>query len=173
MYCYDIAGPSTRIYRGPVHCFTSIYRQHGIRGTFHGLPATIMREIPGLSVYITSYQFLCDQMGSGGAEACSVPQMLAAGGLAGMFSWIVNIPIDIVKSRMQADDIGNPRYKSTIDCFKQSYYADGWRVFWRGLPVTCIRAFPTNAVTFAVYSSTLLYFQRLVHEQQAQSDSYY
>ena len=150
-------------YRGPIDCIQSIYTQFGVRGMCRGMTATIMREIPGLSVYITSYQWMCDYMTKGNSTS-SVPQMLLAGGIAGMLSWIVNIPIDIIKSRMQNDDLANPRYKNTFDCFAQTYRNDGWRVFWRGLPVTCIRAFPSNAVTFAVYSTSLHHMKNLYNE---------
>ncbi|KAK2140754.1 hypothetical protein NP493_558g01034 [Ridgeia piscesae] len=142
-------------YTGPVDCIRHIYCTHGLRGCFTGLNATVMREITGFSIYITSYELMCDRMTPEGASECSVRTMLLAGGLSGMVSWMVNIPIDIIKSRLQVDDFARPKYSGTWDCARSSYRASGWRIFWRGLPVTCIRAFPVNAVTFAVYSSTL------------------
>lgn len=80
---------------------------------------------------------------------------LWAGGTAGVVSWMVNIPIDVMKSRLQADDLGKPRYRNMADCAVKSYRKDGLIVFWRGLGVSCMRAFPLNAVTLTVYTSTL------------------
>ncbi len=37
--------------------------------------------------------------------------MMAAGASAGFAFWTVAYPIDIIKTRVQADNINNPRYK--------------------------------------------------------------
>ena len=46
---------------------------------------------------------------------------------AGVISWISVIYLDVVKSRIQADDPTNPRYRSMIDCFRQCYAEGGAR----------------------------------------------
>ena len=58
------------------------------------------------------------------------------------------IYLDVVKSRIQADDPKNPIYKGTIDCFKKCYKEGGLRIFTRGWLVTALRAFPLNGATF-------------------------
>ena len=68
--------------------------------------------------------------------------------LLGVISWIVIIYLDVVKSRIQADDPLNPKYKGMIDCFKQCYREGGFRIFGRGLVVMSLRAFPLNGATF-------------------------
>ncbi|CAD5122562.1 DgyrCDS10978 [Dimorphilus gyrociliatus] len=153
-------------FKGPFDCLRRIYKNHGIRGCFRGLTPTILRDMPGFGVYIASYQAMCDFATPEGHHQPSVRAMLLSGGLGGVFSWIVNIPIDIVKSRLQADNLSNPKYKSSWDCVQQSYRNNGWRVFWRGLPVSCLRAFPVNSVTFVVYSQTLAYIQRTNGQRQ-------
>jgi solute carrier family 25 carnitine/acylcarnitine transporter 20/29 len=76
-----------------------------------------------------------------------------AGGLAGTFSWLISFPIDVVKSRLQADGIdGERKYTSTYDCIRKSYAAEGWKFFTRGVGSTLMRAFPMNAVCFLVVS---------------------
>ena len=66
----------------------------------------------------------------------------------GVISWIVIIYLDVVKSRIQADDPLNPKYKGMIDCFKQCYKEGGFRIFGRGMFVMSLRAFPLNGATF-------------------------
>lgn len=84
---------------------------------------------------------------------------LMAGGLAGTFSWLISFPVDVVKSRLQADGIGGERkYNSSIDCIKKSYASEGISFLSRGLGSTLIRAFPMNAVCFFVVSYTLKFF---------------
>lgn len=66
-----------------------------------------------------------------------------------MFSWVLNYPIDVVKTRYQADLMDQQQlYKSIRHCCEYSYQKEGWRCFFQGLTPTLIRAFPTNAVTF-------------------------
>ena len=152
-----------RVYKGPVDCIRSIYRNHGIRGTFRGISPTVIRDTTGFATYISTYEFLCNQLSKEGTTDCSVPSLLFAGGIAGTCSWIINIPMDVVKSRMQFDSLKNPKYTCTLDCVIDSYKREGMKVFWRGLPVTCMRAFPVNAVTFAVYSLSLRSMERVLH----------
>lgn len=89
----------------------------------------------------------------------SLPAELLAGGLAGVLSWIVNIPVDVVKTRIQSDSLSSPRYCGIVDCFVKSCREEGFRVLFRGLAITCVRAFPTNAVTLVVYSKCLRVLQ--------------
>ena len=143
-----------------------MYKQQGVRGCFRGLGATILREIPGFSVYITSYQYYCDCLTEGSQTDPSFRVSLIAGGFAGVTSWIINIPVDVVKSRLQSDSLTKPKYSGFKDCAVKLWQHEGMRVFWRGLPVTCLRAFPLNAITLGVYSSTLQFMQKRAKEMQ-------
>ncbi len=151
-------------YRGPWDCLRSIHQSHGVRGCFRGLSATIWREIPGFAVYMASYEYMCEKLVKKAKEKDRTFTIsLLAGGIAGTLSWACNIPLDVVKSRLQSDDLGRPRYGSTWHCFARCYREEGWRVFFRGLPVICVRAFPTNAVTLTVYTSTMCFLTDLYH----------
>ena len=71
-----------------------------------------------------------------------------AGGMTGVLSWMAIIPLDVVKSRIQADDPVNPKYNGMIDTFQKLYKEGGIRVFRRGLLIMSLRAFPVNGATF-------------------------
>lgn len=68
-----------------------------------------------------------------------------------MISWISVIYLDVVKSRIQADDPTNPRYRSMLDCFQKCYAEGGARIFGRGMIAVSLRAFPLNGATFVGY----------------------
>ena len=68
--------------------------------------------------------------------------------ILGVLSWAVIIYLDVVKSRIQADDPLNPKYNGMIDTFKKCYREGGIKIFGRGLIVMSLRAFPLNGATF-------------------------
>lgn len=137
-------------FSGPVECLRYIYRGEGLRGIFKGLGITFLREAPGYGTYFLTYEALTR---SNSSTPISTFQMLMAGGLAGTSSWVVTYPIDVIKSRLQADITG--RYSGAVDCLRQSISAEGYACLFRGLNSTIIRAFPTNAATFTVVTWSL------------------
>ena len=126
--------------------------------------------MPSLATYMVAYQYLRGALTGEGRPQPPLAADLLAGGLAGVLSWLINMPVDVVKTRLQSDDPVRPRYAGAIDCCVQSYRAEGWRIFWRGLTVTCLRAFPTNAVTLVVYSKSLSYLQQQQQQQHQQRE---
>lgn len=74
----------------------------------------------------------------------SLALTVIAGSLAGIFSWTVVIPFDVMKTKMQADD----SYKSSWHCVRHNYNKYGWRSLFRGGWVVLARAVPINAATF-------------------------
>ncbi len=100
------------------------------------------------------YRYFCDK---GTPEDKLFPNfrtMLFAGGLAGVISWALNLPIDTVKSIMQKDSLANPMYRNTMDCVLKNYREHGIRVFYKGFWPALLRAFPLNAVTLCIYDWT-------------------
>lgn len=69
------------------------------------------------------------------------------------------MPLDVIKSRIQADDLSNPQYKGIVDCTVKSYKKDGLHVFRRGFIMCSFRSFPVNAATFLAYEWSLKFCQ--------------
>ena len=59
---------------------------------FTGVDICLMREIPAYALYFQSYEKLRSYEIS----------IMNAGGIAGMISWIVTYPIDVIKTRIQS-----------------------------------------------------------------------
>lgn len=141
------------VFRGPIHCLRHIYRSEGHRGVFNGLGITALREAPSYGVYFLTYELLTRNTQ---VKEISTFHMLMAGGLAGTASWVLTYPVDVIKSRLQADS--QARYSGALDCFRQSMKNEGYKWLFRGLNSTIIRAFPTNAATFTVVTWTFRIF---------------
>ncbi|KAI1713292.1 mitochondrial carrier protein [Ditylenchus destructor] len=132
-------------HKTPYQCLRNIIQQHGWKPLTRGLLATQLRDSTGIGVYFAAYEFLARKMSPDGQmESLNSLQLLLAGGLAGTFSWLFNYPVDVIKTRFQADD----SYKNYMEVINKMYAERGARTFFVGLGSTLIRAFPTNAATF-------------------------
>jgi len=159
--CY--AGPAR--FRSPFDCVRHLYAVGGCRMLFHGANITVMREAPAFSIYMLTFTGVRRRLTPPGRTEPPLSADLVAGGVAGLASWSSTMPIDVVKSRLQSDGpvhLASPgtgqlasRYTGVVDCVVRSWRAEGISVFFRGMTVTSMRAFPTNAVILVVYVNVL------------------
>lgn len=147
-----------KMYKNSLDCLVRIYNQEGLRGVNRGMVTTLIRETPAFGVYFLSYDVLTRSLGCEPEARFMIPKLLFAGGMAGIASWISTYPVDVIKSRLQADGMGGVnQYSSIADCIRQSVRREGYMVFTRGLTSTLLRAFPVNAATFATVTLFLMY----------------
>jgi solute carrier family 25 carnitine/acylcarnitine transporter 20/29 len=94
---------TTAKYAGPIDCAKQLYREGGIRSIYKGTIATFARDVPASGMYFMSYEWLQHILTPEGKtrKDMSVWRTLFAGGMAGVFNWIVAIPPDTLKSRLQ------------------------------------------------------------------------
>jgi hypothetical protein len=156
----------TALYTGPVDVLQKLIKQNGIRGFYRGFIPTVLRDVPSFALYFSSYIFISNcLMREDQTEAnLDAWQVVLSGGMAGCLSWIVNVPIDVVKSRIQGDSITKPVYRGFRDCALKVYRNEGVKAFFQGMVPIILRAFPTNGTTFFVYSLGLQYMTNLVNK---------
>jgi len=156
MQIQGIGTNRTMKYKTSLDALKHIYEFEGVRGCYRGMTATVLRDAPAFGGYFMTYHFLTTSVFNvsreGDYQRSDIVKMLMSGGIAGVVSWIVTYPLDVVKSRIQAD--GSPergyKYKGFIDCTTKLYKAEGRSVFFVGMNSSLLRAFPVNAATFAV-----------------------
>ncbi|XP_053935912.1 solute carrier family 25 member 48 isoform X4 [Cuculus canorus] len=117
--------PGLPVYRGPIHCFWTVLQKEGIVGIYRGVVATLLRDIPGYCLYFIPYTFFCGWITPDGCISPNPSSIWLAGGVAGAISWGTATPMDVVKSRLQADGVYLNKYKGTLDCILQSYQNEG------------------------------------------------
>nr|XP_035955932.1 solute carrier family 25 member 47 isoform X2 [Halichoerus grypus] len=148
----SVPGPK---YRGPLHCLATVAREEGLRGLYKGSSALLFRDGHSFATYFLSYAILCEQLTPTGHSQPDVLGVLVAGGCAGVLAWAVATPMDVIKSRLQADGQGQRRYRGLLHCVVTSVREDGPRVLFKGLTLNCCRAFPVNMVVFVAYEAVL------------------
>jgi solute carrier family 25 carnitine/acylcarnitine transporter 20/29 len=169
------SSPSSSLSRSGINSWgitRQIFRTEGVRGFYQGGVVTALRDSIGYGFYFWSYELFSRfleaqmkerEMGSNGQEAAKV---LLCGGLAGVVTWASVFPLDVIKTRVQTQDLGrggeNAALLGTgvgvernrlgaVEIARQAYRNEGVGVFFRGLGVCSVRAFVVNAVQWAVY----------------------
>ncbi|XP_061592660.1 solute carrier family 25 member 45 [Cololabis saira] len=141
-------------YRGPVHCVAVILKEEGPRGLFRGSAALALRDIPCYGLYFLPYEVTRKALTESGKEPGTFA-ILMAGGVAGVVTWAFATPMDVVKARLQMSGAGGRHYSGVLHCMRVSVREEGARVFFKGLLLNSLRAFPVNAVTFLSYESLM------------------
>ncbi|KAK9810338.1 hypothetical protein WJX72_009024 [[Myrmecia] bisecta] len=156
------AVPGSSNYVGSLKQLRNVLAMEGVTGLYRGLGVTLIRDIPSHGVYFGIYEWTREYLEPGSRMRGSENPwaLFAAGGLAGVLSWFSVYPLDVIKSRLQADPRSESPYRGWIHCAKESYREEGGVVFWRGLTATLSRAFIVNAALFAVYEYSLNMMRR-------------
>lgn len=153
--------PSQQVYRGPIHCISSILQTEGVQGLYRGASAMVLRDVPGYTLYFIPYTLICKMLTPDHMSSPHPVAIWLAGGLAGSISWITATPADVLKSRMQADAQLQRKYRGILHCIVHSYNTEGAQVFFRGASVNAIRGFPMSATMFLTYELSLRFFRSL------------
>jgi len=136
-------------YKGLTDVVLSLYREGGLRSIFRGSAATAARDVPASAAYFASYELIQRGLQGPDRTQLSIWSTLFAGGMAGICNWLVAIPMDVVKSRLQAAPEG--RYTGAIDVLKQLLKNEGPVALYKGCVPILLRSFPANAACFMGY----------------------
>lgn len=145
-------------YKGPFDVLKHMYKTGGVKLIFRGLNPTLMRESLGIGVYFMTFEALVQNtMKKYNVARKSVEswRLCLFGGLAGYAMWITVYPIDVIKSKLQTDDLVNKKYKGSLHAIKSIWTTLGWRGFFVGFTPTILRAAPANAATFVAFEWTM------------------
>jgi len=87
-----------------------------------------------------------------GQQGFSILPKIINGGIAGIIGVTCVFPLDLVKTRLQNQQIGpngERMYASMLDCFKKTYRAEGYLGMYRGSAVNILLITPEKAIKLA------------------------
>ncbi|XP_022173686.1 solute carrier family 25 member 45-like [Myzus persicae] len=137
-----------------------LYKVKGIRSLYRGGILLFIRDVQSMGIYVLSYEHLCSIMmqlsySETKIESMPIHVQIMSGGVAGLLSWILVLPFDVIKSKIITDSLKQPVYKSAWDCAKKTYNNGGGISFFRGFWSLCLRAFPVNGIAFVTYETMI------------------
>lgn len=121
-----------------------IVRTNGVLSLYRGFSALWFREVPGYAMYFTIYEKVKKQLGG----QLQPWQSFLTGSACGMGSWLVIMPSDPVKTKMQAHNISAPR------AIQQIMVSDGIPGFYRGFRACLARAGILHGGVFLGYETS-------------------
>lgn len=140
------------------HVISHVTKEHGIRGWYQGLSATVIRNVPAQAVYFGGYEWAKGVQRQPGQtdRDLSTPQLLAAGSFGGLLYWSLTFPLDCIKSKMQADSVVPHErvYKSFAGTAAKMMRDDGMKAFFKGYTPCVLRSMPANSACFFGYEVT-------------------
>ncbi|CAF0833740.1 unnamed protein product [Adineta steineri] len=146
-----------RLYTGSLDCFIKIAKQESILGFYKGMSSPMF----GVAI-INGIVFSIQNVSRGFfTNPDSYLTLTITGAIAGGVQSIICSPIELVKTRLQVQGIGQGRklfalsthlYKGPFDCLKKSYDRRGVRHgVMRGLSMTFARDIPSFAAYFPAW----------------------
>ena len=148
------AQKSQRLYSGPIDCTRKLLRNHGIRGLYHGLSATLLFRT-FFFFWWGSYDLFTRYFRE--KTSLSTPAInFWAGGLSAQVFWITSYPSDVIKQRIMTDDLGDKRkFARWKDAAVAVGRERGFKGYWRGFVPCFLRAFPANAMALVAFEGVM------------------
>lgn len=144
-------------FRGPIDCIQKTLKTQGIAGLYAGFTPFVLREVPFYLCFFATYEVICGHFQHRVAEGqaprkrddLSCPEVICAGGVAGMVGWSGVQPMDTAMVRMQTGQgAGGTAGNTFLMTCKEIYAHGGVRGFFPGWMPAMLRAFPANAALF-------------------------
>lgn len=157
---------AVKVYSGPIDVVRKLVKQNGVSSVFKGLCATLLRDIPANGAYFVTYEIIKETLAArnvtsdGQKQPVSMLATIFAGGCAGIMYWVVGMPADVLKSRLQTAPEGT--YPNGIrSVLAATLRTEGPGALYRGAVPVFMRAFPANAACFLGVEWTLALLNRL------------
>uniref|UniRef100_A0A7S2XPF0 Mitochondrial carrier protein n=1 Tax=Attheya septentrionalis TaxID=420275 RepID=A0A7S2XPF0_9STRA len=156
-------GIERTFYKSSMDCVRKLYGEGGMRNLYYGSLATAIRDVPGNMAYFGTYELLRRKISTWeqiyyrkwdtvDENYFSITATMLAGGFAGVANWIVALPFDTLKSRLQTSRFG--QYTGVGHVYRELMIREGPKALFRGLAPALIRAFPANTATFLGVEAT-------------------
>ncbi|KAK9290107.1 hypothetical protein L1049_008271 [Liquidambar formosana] len=146
-----------RRYSGALNAYSTIVRQEGVGALWTGIGPNIARNAIINAAELASYDQVKETiLKIPGFKDDAITHLFSGLG-AGFFAVCIGSPVDVVKSRM----MGDPTYKSTLDCFIKTLKNDGPLAFYKGFIPNFGRLGSWNVIMFLTLEQAKKFVKRI------------
>ncbi|KAJ8351224.1 hypothetical protein SKAU_G00227000 [Synaphobranchus kaupii] len=127
-----------------------VYQNEGLRALWKGNMVSCLRLFPYSAIHLATYKKIVhlhmDELGY-----ISQWRAIAAGGLAGITAALVTYPLEVVETRLIAQNCRQPTYRGVLHTLSNIVHSEGLKALYRGYSLTVIGAVPFSLGCYAVY----------------------
>ncbi|XP_046802655.1 mitochondrial ornithine transporter 1-like [Lucilia cuprina] len=136
-----------------------IFLTEGFSGFYRGLSSTFARELPGVFFFFGSYEATREFLAEPDQSKNDIGPLktMCAGAIGGIVLWTVTFPADVIKTRIQINNIKGSMLSVGSDILRK----EGILAFYNGLLPSILKTIPATAVLFLVYE----YSKKVLGEQ--------
>ncbi|KZV72923.1 mitochondrial carrier [Peniophora sp. CONT] len=158
-----------------------IVRERGPFGMYNGFKLHFMRDTLGTSLYFLEYDSMRHLLGRfpSGEQGPTPPWLpipaslvpFFCGSLAGVTSWALIYPLDVVKTKVQQRALAGERYRGVVETFQRLVrgpdpehpkpFIQGVARIYRGLGVSALRSVTTHGLLWTFFDLTSNWIDRL------------
>lgn len=155
----DKQTPKPKYQNGLILGSFRLVKDLGFKGIYAGVLPVSMRQAANQAVRLGSYNAIKTMIqqasGTKPNEPLSSAATFAVGAFAGTVTVYATMPIDTVKTRMQA--LGADKiYSSTFNCFVKIFKDEGLLVFWKGATPRLGRLVLSGGIVFTIYEKMMV-----------------
>ncbi|ELW64722.1 Clathrin heavy chain 2 [Tupaia chinensis] len=152
-FIHDQTSPNPK-YRGFFHGVREIVREQGLKGTYQGLTATVLKQGSNQAIRFFVMTSLRNWYRGDNPNKPMNPLITGVfGAIAGAASVFGNTPLDVIKTRMQG--LEAHKYRNTWDCGLQILRNEGLKAFYKGTVPRLGRVCLDVAIVFVIYDEVV------------------
>jgi len=146
------------------------YKREGIRGFYGGIGAVMIGGVPGVSIYLTSYEISKKKLSELSIfKSSPFLTYFTSGMIAEALCCLLFVPVDVIKERLQVqiytkdkNIINNNNnnktiYNGSLDAFVKIIKYEGIKGIYRGYGATMLSYGPFSALYFLFYEEMKKY----------------
>lgn len=155
----DKQAKTPKYQNGLISGTVKLCRDMGLKGIYAGVVPVSLRQASNQAVRLGSYNSIKTMIQQASNTPPNVPlssvATFAVGSIAGIVTVYTTMPIDTVKTRMQA--LGADKlYSSTLHCFVKIFKEEGLSTFWKGATPRLGRLVLSGGIVFTIYEKMLV-----------------
>ncbi|KAL4787878.1 mitochondrial carrier domain-containing protein [Aspergillus varians] len=142
-----------------------VWNKNGLFGFFRGLPLGLMGMFPYAAIDLSTFEHLKRTLLARKAlsQGCHEDDMPlsnfttgAIGALSGGFSASVVYPLNVLRTRMQAQGtmLHPTTYDGVMDVARKTVQSEGLRGFYKGLTPNLLKVAPAVSISYVVYENS-------------------
>lgn len=166
-------------FRGVTDVIRTTAKTEGVRGFYKGLAAVLVGGVPGVCIYMSTYELSKQYLNQNSVCAnYTFLSYLSSGMIAEAVCCAVFVPVDVVKERLQVQSNqlhyahSSTSYKGSLDAFKTILRLEGLRGLYKGYGATVFSYGPYSALYFLCYEEAKRFtFKRKQQQYQEQHHS--